>query len=596
VTHDEELIGYILEGMARAIWSRAYIDWATNVDPPPEFPEGATWDDVIPYNADIRAGSLQAAEELLEGIEEANRGRSVLSAFREREQYFDPGGTQADRAYGFGGEIAQMSLGVLDPVPGVDLKLPTDFRVMLDDEGWDLSWDGGMTWARQPYPSENPAQQWPSSAVQSLLFDIHRYSERQAKRWAQDHGYKYGSVDTTVNYHRLRQFEPHHGQPCRTIEFGHGIKAIVCATHNPAGKQLGIEVLVLAQEPKTQTAIARMLKSFLTNPHIIFADNVKAAMADVEVHQFGLIIAEAVVLGALTGVDFFLHIQREYPGLVDRFVFFTDDETARDIHYKSLAKSGATAEALKLAVRARPHEMPAASSEMSPADVAASVNAVLPSIREQDGPSGLPMGRFGDKVFIAAAWRALERSPGFRAMTLSLFKRKLVEANRQGLVDLARMDARGDVDPEEVEESEVVDMGATFHMIRDRGARTRRPGFANLQEFSDAVGQIAATIRTEPGHQGKPKGRFGLTKVFIAAIWRAAQHDPRFAGMTRQEFNKKLLQAHRDSLIVMARADLVGAMDSAEVADSEIEDRRGPGSYAAQFHFVHDRQAKDWGE
>jgi hypothetical protein len=106
------------------------------------------------------------------------------------------------------------------------------------------------------------------------------------------------------------------------------------------------------------------------------------------------------------------------------------------------------------------------------------------------------------------------------------------------------------------------------------------------QEFAAVVSEIAATIRTEPGHDGRPKGRFGPHKVFIAAIWRRAQADSRFSGMTREQFNRLLIESNRAGALVLARADLVGAMDSAEVADSEIGDRN------AQYHFVLDQNAK----
>lgn len=81
--------------------------------------------------------------------------------------------------------------------------------------------------ARLPSAQRNP-HHWPASEVQSLLFDVKSFTADQAKHWAKEHGYHYGKVDTTGSYHRLRQEAPH-GGPCRTVEFGHGIKAIVCA-------------------------------------------------------------------------------------------------------------------------------------------------------------------------------------------------------------------------------------------------------------------------------------------------------------------------------------------------------------------------------
>jgi hypothetical protein len=53
----------------------------------------------------------------------------------------------------------------------------------------------------------NPSR-WPASSVQSLLFDVDRFSPSAAKKWAADHGFHYGKIHTTGRYHHLRQFEP----------------------------------------------------------------------------------------------------------------------------------------------------------------------------------------------------------------------------------------------------------------------------------------------------------------------------------------------------------------------------------------------------
>jgi hypothetical protein len=78
------------------------------------------------------------------------------------------------------------------------------------------------------------------------------------------------------------------------------------------------------------------------------------------------------------------------------------------------------------------------------------------------------------------------------------------------------------------------------------------------------------------------EGRFGPYKVFVSAIWRQLAHDPRCNGMTLDDLKQRLLDANRASLLDLARADLVAAMDRDEVATSEIADR------GASFHFVLD--------
>ena len=109
---------------------------------------------------------------------------------------------------------------------------------------------------------QNP--HWDKSEIQSLLFDVHHFSEAQAKAWARQHGFHYGDVDNTANYHRLRQFPPA-GGPCRTIELGHdGIKAVVCSVArgkppwiaNPGHKFIGGRVSVWPRRTPTIEEIA----------------------------------------------------------------------------------------------------------------------------------------------------------------------------------------------------------------------------------------------------------------------------------------------------------------------------------------------------
>jgi hypothetical protein len=235
--HEQEIEGYILDGMARALWVHAYMVWATEVDPPPVLHE-ATWEELAPDTSGTRSGSMKAAKELAKLIARANSlyGPWPLDGvFDTVEDRMERGGTQADRALAFGAEVARLATGTTDRQDSVlqhrpDIAIPT-FKIMLDDDGHHLSWDGG--WPSEPDQLESNPSRWQGSEIQSLLFDARRYSVSQAKRWAQDHGLKYGSVDSTENYHRLRQFDPG-DRRCRTIELGHDIKAIVCETRNPS--------------------------------------------------------------------------------------------------------------------------------------------------------------------------------------------------------------------------------------------------------------------------------------------------------------------------------------------------------------------------
>ena len=79
-------------------------------------------------------------------------------------------------------------------------------------------------------------------------------------------------------------------------------------------------------------------------------------------------------------------------------------------------------------------------------------------------------------------------------------------------------------------------------------------------------------------------GRFGSEKVFVSAIWRSIERDRRLADLSLDRFKHWLVAANRDGWLVLARADLVGAMDPRLVAESEIKDQ------GATFHFVLDRR------
>lgn len=79
-------------------------------------------------------------------------------------------------------------------------------------------------------------------------------------------------------------------------------------------------------------------------------------------------------------------------------------------------------------------------------------------------------------------------------------------------------------------------------------------------------------------------GRFGPHKVFISQVRREFEKLPSTHAMTVDEFHQKLCEAHQAGLIVLSRADLVEAMDSSDVADSEVR------WLNATFHFVNDQR------
>ncbi|WP_224370115.1 hypothetical protein [Hyalangium versicolor] len=76
--------------------------------------------------------------------------------------------------------------------------------------------------------------------------------------------------------------------------------------------------------------------------------------------------------------------------------------------------------------------------------------------------------------------------------------------------------------------------------------------------------------------RASPTGRFGENKVFISHVWKALQ--PEWGN--REAFDQQLLEANRTRRLSLSRADLVEAMNPADVSESEVS------AYGASFHFI----------
>lgn len=89
---------------------------------------------------------------------------------------------------------------------------------------------------------------------------------------------------------------------------------------------------------------------------------------------------------------------------------------------------------------------------------------------------------------------------------------------------------------------------------------------------------FAAQVRDAA--RGSTTGVFGDRKVFISSVWDELRKRPAYAAVTLEAFKAQLLRAHRDGELVLARADLVAAMNPELVAASETT------ADGASFHFV----------
>jgi len=123
--------------------------------------------------------------------------------------------------------------------------------------------------------------------------------------------------------------------------------------------------------------------------------------------------------------------------------------------------------------------------------------------------------------------------------------------------------------------AEIVDL------LNGRPGRRQAAPDVDLAAFAGTVTALAREIDADPTPDGLAGGRFGGRKVFIAAIQRALANT-QFHALTRAQIDRLLLDAHREGLLELARADLTAAMDPDEVRKSEIVHPL----VGSRFHFV----------
>lgn len=646
MSHEREIEGYVLDGMARALWIHAYMMWALEVEPPPKITSD-DWESQAPNTAATRKASMQAATALATLVQEANHlGTHPLAELFLKVSAID----NADYAYVFGEELAALSVGTLDADDSRFVLPPQrasgghastywrpvvpNFKVELDDDGRELSWEGGIDEPavrvnpppkrRAAAPRRAPAPRRydddPSDA--DVDADIARLDEGLHRQQVASENIPLppAMVPVLVAYrNQLDSMLSPEGAARKKVSIDRMLSrglidqdtlGYIDGTdvddwvRNPAASA---SVLLLEDEPKIQVAMSRWVKKIFGagNVGIVVADNVDAAIANLAVHDVKLIVSDVDVLGNKTGLDFFDYVKSNHPELVDRFIFFTGNSAARDVHYRYVPKGASSFEDFKRVWRADRQELlgdaappprpgartvaPTRTTTAPPSlqEIAQAVRTVMPTIHETQDDMGRARGRFGtDKVFIASVWDALQADPRLRGMTLDQFKHVLLAANREGLLDLRRADATAEMDPTALQRSEILDMGATFHFILDPALRSRsrsRPADAaadlSPNQFAGIVTAELPYVVAEAGSGGKPRSRFGR-KVFISALWQQLKTHPRFEGMTLAEFKRRLIEAHRAQLLTLARADFVAAMDSRAVAESEAV------TDGATFHFV----------
>ncbi len=139
------------------------------------------------------------------------------------------------------------------------------------------------------------------------------------------------------------------------------------------------------------------------------------------------------------------------------------------------------------------------------------------------------------------------------------------------------------------------DAGPPDRLLRLFAARALDAPRPELRALRDALvrrwlqGQGVGTVIAEPEQfasqvrdvaRGAHDGVFGDRKVFIVSVWNALRRQATWSSLTLAEFKQRLVTAHRDGKLVLARADLVAAMSPELVAASETR------TDGASFHFI----------
>jgi len=130
------------------------------------------------------------------------------------------------------------------------------------------------------------------------------------------------------------------------------------------------------------------------------------------------------------------------------------------------------------------------------------------------------------------------------------------------------------------------DAGPPDRLLRLYAARSLDAPRPELRALRDALVRrwlaAASSFADEVRHVARiaSDGVFGERKVFIAAAWHDLRRRPGYAALTLDDFKARLVRAHHAGELMLARADLVAAMNPDLVAASETA------ADGATFHFV----------
>jgi len=117
---------------------------------------------------------------------------------------------------------------------------------------------------------------------------------------------------------------------------------------------------------------------------------------------------------------------------------------------------------------------------------------------------------------------------------------------------------------------------ATVSALRNALAGPVDPAFFDTAPAPEELSTFAQ--RVKQAAKASTTGRFGEDKIFISHVWRTLRDQAR--NLDERTFKDKLVEANRARLLNLSRADLVEAMDPADVSESETQ------YLGVTFHFI----------
>lgn len=210
----------------------------------------------------------------------------------------------------------------------------------------------------------------------------------------------------------------------------------------------------------------------------------------------------------------------------------------------------------------------------------------------QEAANAYPHGFHGNKVFISDMYEHLKaQNPG---ITEPEFKSKLVEANREGHLNLSRANEVAMMHPDDVKKSETNQGDHSFHFILtpENESRTNRHLEAQIAAAHGGKSKLLtlpakdfSTIAQNAADRVPHSPFGGDTDVYISDVFDELKKQ--YPSLTLDSFKDKLQESSRAGHVELGRADTPTSYHPGDLARS-VTTAGG----AATFHVMRSRHSK----